>query len=797
MASRSTLRARKLHPRTVTLLAGILWASVSGCEAPATSSSLSTELPEPEGTHPHEPIAEGIQGLPGEPMPFADAEQLEAFYRGRALFVHRWTKEEGLGPDFIATSCVACHDRPAIGGASSNYRNNAYGGFDVGGGETMVYEEEADGALNGGVVRTYRNEGPLARGHFPIDRMTTFSSLNAVPLFGIGLLATLTEEELLERSDPTDADGDGISGRPFYSPIGMGRLSLKASAVGIREIITSSLSHYSQLTFEPLTPTDIARLPFGDAGDPRPDSHDLDAVPDGEVTSAQLADLITFSQLLAAPTFDLMTDEALEGRDLFDDVGCAACHTPRLDSPYGPLPLYADLLLHDMGAEGGDGILFPYGDVAATELKTQPLWGVAAAGPWMRDGRASTLEEAIAFHGGEATASRDAWLDLDEAGQAAIIAFLRSLGGGDTAPEYRQQPNVARPAPGDVGSYQAPPSGTGRSIPTPEAHEAGRIAFDTLYGPSHGLGAPGFSGDACSACHFEPTIGGSGPVDVNAIRQGRRTPEGDYLASPEGSFIPKHRIVDPTPFGPDPLSEILEHRQTPHLFGLGWIEAIPDAALFEHEDPFDADGDGVSGRVALLPDGRVGRLGWKANHADVLSFTCAAFGVEMGLSTPSDACPTYGIQQDDDAIADPEVSAPTVQDVLNFLRTLAPPTRARLDDETTHGEAVFTDIGCAQCHVPSLPSPAGPVPLFSDLLLHDVAPLGQLGIEEGDATMSEYRTPPLWGLSFSAPYWHTGLADTLDAATLMHSGEAARSRTAYETLSPSDRDALLAFLATL
>jgi CxxC motif-containing protein (DUF1111 family) len=730
-------------------------------------------------------------------MALATPEQVEAFYRGRELFKRDWTKAEGVGPDFSTTSCRACHERPVLGGAAPLYRNSAYGGFDDGNGGTMVYEGQAGGALNGGVVRTYRNEGPDGRGRFPVNDLQAFSSLNAVPLFGIGLFVTLTDEELLERSDPDDADGDGISGRPFNARLGLGRISLKAGAVGVREVVTTSLAHYSQLTFNQLTAPDLARLPFGESGDARTESYDNDAISDGEVTSAELADLITFVHLLAAPQFDLMTDEALEGRDLFDAIGCAACHTPRLDSPYGSVPAYSDLLLHDMGEEGGDGILFRYGEVGPTELKTQPLWGVAAAGPWMRDGRASTIEEAIQLHGGEAIDARDSWLALDSDSQSAILAFLRSLGGGDTLPGNRQQPGVPIPQAGETGGYLAPPATPEAPIPTPSEHDAGRAAFDRLYGPSSGLGAPGFSGDACSACHFEPSIGGSGPLDVNAIRQGRLSLDGSYLPSPEGDFVPKHRLIDPTPFGPDLDAEILELRQTPHLFGLALIEAIPDAELIQREDPLDADGDGISGRVARLDDGRIGRLGWKASKADVRDFSCGAYGVELGLTTPSGACATAGIRGDDDGISDPEVDDATIDAVVDFLRSLAPPVRGPIDATVTRGESVFEEVGCAACHTPALPSPAGMVPLYADLLLHDVAPPGQRSIEEGVATMSEFRTPPLWGLSFSGPYWHTGLADTVADAILLHDGEAFASRTAYEALSTADHDALLAFLDSL
>jgi CxxC motif-containing protein (DUF1111 family) len=89
------------------------------------------------------------------------------------------------------------------------------------------------------------------------------------------------------------------------------------------------------------------------------------------------------------------------------------------------------------------------------------------------------------------------------------------------------------------------------------------------------------------------------------------------------------------------------------------------------------------------------------------------------------------------------------------------------------------------------------VPLFSDLLLHEILPAGTPGIVDGDAGQREFRTPPLWGLRMTAPYFHSGEADTIDEAIRMHDGEAAGVLAAYLQLSQSDRDALLRFLNSL
>ena len=113
------------------------------------------------------------------------------------------------------------------------------------------------------------------------------------------------------------------------------------------------------------------------------------------------------------------------------------------------------------------------------------------------------------------------------------------------------------------------------------------------------------------------------------------------------------------------------------------------------------------------------------------------------------------------------------------------------------GEAQFAAVGCDKCHLPSLPGKDGPVPLCTDLLLHETLPVGVPGIEDASANQREFRTSPLWGIRLSAPYMHDGAADTLDDAIRQHAGEAAASRDLYEALSQSERDALVVFLESL
>ena len=155
-------------------------------------------------------------------------------------------------------------------------------------------------------------------------------------------------------------------------------------------------------------------------------SRDDDGVPDPEMTPDQLFDLVSMAMLMAAPEVRTeLTEEEVRGLQAFDAVGCGDCHTPRLDGPRGPLPVYSDLLLHDMGEDLADGLVA--GEATGSEFRTQPLWGLAAVGPYLHDGRATTIDEAIRWHGGEGAAAQAAYMDASASDKAALLRFLGTL----------------------------------------------------------------------------------------------------------------------------------------------------------------------------------------------------------------------------------------------------------------------------------------------------------------------------------------------------------------------------------
>ena len=369
-----------------------------------------------------------------------------------------------------------------------------------------------------------------------------------------------------------------------------------------------------------------------------------------------------------------------------------------------------------------------------------------------------------------------------------------------------------------------------------------------------GLG-PAYNGTSCGACHNVPAVGGVSPVAE--VRAGRVDAAGVYsdVVPGAGSLfqmfsIPTHGCQAAIPpaakdsdqynfanwrdapgpcfLGPRPRTWQRSFRHRPNviarrvpipLFGAGLVEAIPDETLLVLADPLDRDRDGVSGRAAVVEDlasgePRVGRFGWKAQHATLLAFGADAYRNEMGIT--SDLFPeevAFGVDPRRmrlcDPIPDPE-DAPEpatgrrgIDNFEAFMRFLAPIGRGPIDEQVRTGERVFEAVGCAACHVPALvtgPS-ANPlfdrrqVPLYSDLLLHDVA-TGD-GIGQAAAAPNEVRTPALWGLRFRRPLLHDGRAATVDAAIRAHGEEAVLARTGYDQLGDAARAALLAFLDSL
>ena len=129
-----------------------------------------------------------------------------------------------------------------------------------------------------------------------------------------------------------------------------------------------------------------------------------------------------------------------------------------------------------------------------------------------------------------------------------------------------------------------------------------------------------------------------------------------------------------------------------------------------------------------------------------------------------------------------------------YVAALPPPAAS---ESAPRGRQLFTTLGCAACHTPSLPLGDRQVPLFSDLLLHDVGPGLDDKVVQGQARGQDWRTTPLWGLGKRLRLLHDGRAETIQAAIVAHGGEATAAVQRFRQLAGEDRDALLTFLGSL
>lgn len=780
------------------------------------------------------PLTWDYFGPLGGVLPFATAEQQQSFERGKQVALRRATPSQGLGPTYnVAILCAGCHEKPEPGGSAGLYRNFVIAG-DVS--NSGRFQPAFSEGFAGGVIRFYSFEQDLARVTHPrpSEFITVETQRNPIPFFGVGLLAELSEEEILSRSDPEDSDGDGISGRPNYDRGFVGRFGRKSQTVSLEGFIRGPLFNHVGLTSNPLSdqqrsllpvdssrsaaedrsllgiadPTRLSNLLSLQAAAPDGPLTDTDAAADPELSEQDLFDLLSFSMLLSVPQpldtdadFLAQPDPAAEsGRRRFVELGCADCHTPRLNHPDGPIAVYSDLLLHDMGPDLADGV--GQGEASGQEFRTQPLWGISAVGPYLHDGRAKTLDEAIRLHAGEAQASSEAYLSLEQTQREELIAFLRRLGGDDQASTGLLRPSELDNLP-EVNTYGGPY----KTLTQTESQNflAGRRLFDTDFGLSDGIGAPVYNGDSCRACHFEPVIGGAGPQGLNVVRQGLLEAAGEQVTGVQGAPI-VHRLTQTGGLNrPDTFATVFEVRQTPHLFGLGLIESIEESVILAAEDPSDSDGDGISGRAFRLEDGRLGRFGWKAQIPTIKAFVRDALSTEMGLSLPEDPQTGFGFTTDQDGVADPEFAEAQIKLLTDYLSLLAPPPTVAVSPdkqaEVAAGSELFGTVGCESCHTPSLPGLNGEVRAYSNFLLHEIladnAQDNAQGIAEGNASALEFRTAPLWGLRDTAPYWHDGSAETIQAAIIKHYGEGDASRQAYQALSEAQKNQILEFLKTL
>ncbi|MCR9248563.1 MAG: hypothetical protein NXI31_26345 [bacterium] len=399
-----------------------------------------TETPIGPGPNP-QPQPQAVEL--GDPLPGLTPTELAAFQRGRVLFEKRFKPSEGLGPLYNASSCSSCHSQPTIGGSSELYRNFYVAVVDPGIGPAFQFNltglpSVVVPAFGQPLQPAHRLDGiraPMVNGFYPVIS----SQRNSIPIFGVGLFEFISNATIQANADPNDSDSDGISGRFNTDAVGVGRFGQKAQSNNIEFFTRAPLMNQMGITSNPfLGAAGTVSLAPGVApqgtGTPNAATTDNDGVPDPEITHNELGDLIAFTRFLAPPE-PLPFDEAAErGEVLFDRLGCAKCHIPELTSSRGPVRAYTDLLLHEMGPALADGINFGTPQSSSispihngNEWRTSPLWGVSKFAPYLHDGRAATLDEAIRMHGGEASASAEDYMALTPTEREDVLAFLRHL----------------------------------------------------------------------------------------------------------------------------------------------------------------------------------------------------------------------------------------------------------------------------------------------------------------------------------------------------------------------------------
>lgn len=376
----------------------------------------------------------------------------------------------------------------------------------------------------------------------------------------------------------------------------------------------------------------------------------------------------------------------------------------------------------------------------------------------------------------------------------------------------------------------------------------GKNAFMLVQKVEAGLG-PIFNGVSCVACHSAPVPGGASTINTTRFGQNIGG-KFDPLVSLGGSQLHQFAI-NPAAMELVPrLANVVARRNSTPIFGLGLIEAITDSTIIANRKQYG--NDQIDGRVATVTDvvtGKrmVGRFGWKSQHATLLSFSADAYHNEMGITNrhfPFENAPNgnFNVLNQFDTRIDPEDDGrgqplPAFESVAHFMRLLGAPPSRRLvvptgkptpptgtstttltksattaskltttvsNPITPDGQLLFSLVGCVQCHTPMLKTGFSPIValnskdvwLYSDLLLHKMGSLAD-GIVQADATASEFRTPPLWGAAFSAPYLHDGRAPTIDAAIRAHDGEGRLVKERYQRLTPAQQKLLTDFVLSL
>ena len=373
----------------------------------------------------------------GGPIAGLTASELARFEAGREDFQEIETIEAGLGPVFNEAGCVTCHNAP-IGGTTGRLETR-FGRWDRGKFDPL--DQLGGSLMQDQAIGKVRTDGNSGRRSSRDRRFSFFTFVPEVvpqranqtalrittPLFGLGLVDAIPDEALMalaQRQAGTTRGRVHMVKEIRTGAMRAGRFGWKAQVPTLHQF-----SGDAYLNEMGITNPEFARenLPQGDA-----DALKFNPVPalndDGEGV-ALFTDFMTF---LGPPPRGPTNSLTQAGEKVFQNIGCAGCHTPSQRTGFSPVQAlsnktfqpYSDFLLHDM-SRLGDGIV--QGDARAREMRTAPLWGLKARPAFLHDGRAKTPEAAILAHDGQGSAARRNFERLDFRQRQALMAFLESL----------------------------------------------------------------------------------------------------------------------------------------------------------------------------------------------------------------------------------------------------------------------------------------------------------------------------------------------------------------------------------
>ena len=426
---------------------------------------------------------------------------------GRDLFLHEWTpgdplaaRGDGLGPVFNASSCVACHQQGGAGGSGSLEHNvtvftrapKAGAGASRGVIHQFAIDEASQETLQNISSQFPKKSRPsladlqalLPKPNNPPAGIQTVRAVaipdidigqrNTPALFGASVIdaipdaAILANERHLSRTLRLAVlNGEAVTaGRAAKLPRKrVGKFGWKANISNLSEFVRVACANELGLG-NPLQaqPASLSQPGY------RPRGLDLTDRQCDQMT-AYIASLPPPREVI--PSSPAEAARALAGKKYFKQIGCVDCHTADLAEAQG---IYSDLLLHEMGEGlgGGGGGFYGQesptpedidgGSISPSEWRTPPLWGVADSAPYLHDGRAATLADAIRLHAGQASSAANRFAGLSDAQQEELIAFLNTLRAPGVASERYEMvkgrvPNsaAARVAFGNLPRLDAAP----------------------------------------------------------------------------------------------------------------------------------------------------------------------------------------------------------------------------------------------------------------------------------------------------------------------------------------------------